>query len=82
MSPLERAALTVSVSGAIALALGLAFCSPAHSAQIVTTQSNAPWTIGQCDRAWGHGVIRARAVFNASSWNAGGWPLWNVTCWY
>ena len=46
---------------------------------VATTQARDPWSLSQCDKLVGRPVI---AVFNVSTWNAGGWPLWRVTCLY
>jgi hypothetical protein len=44
-----------------------------------TTQSREPWKIQQCDKLMKRPAV---AVFNVSTWNAGGWPLWRVLCAY
>jgi hypothetical protein len=45
----------------------------------VSTQSKEPWSLSQCDKKAGKKVI---AVFNQSTWNRSGYPLWRVVCVY
>jgi uncharacterized protein (UPF0333 family) len=48
-------------------------------AATVSTQSKEPWSLSQCDKKAGKKVI---AVFNQSTWNRSGYPLWRVVCVY
>lgn len=70
--------LTITI-GCVVAVIALGLCTKPARAATAQTQSRAPWTIGQCDRLtnW-----PARAVFNQSIWNRGGWPLWRVVCTY
>ena len=61
----------------VLIVLVLLLMSDPANAEIATTQSKNPWTLSQCDRLTGQ---RAQAVFNVSTWNKGGFPLWRVTC--
>lgn len=46
---------------------------------IASLQAAAPWALAQCDAFMG---MPAQAVFNTITWNAQGWPLWRIVCWY
>jgi hypothetical protein len=76
--PWERKLSLTIFAFALAMAFILGFCAKeADSATMATTQSREPWTIAQCDRLLDR---HARAVYNVSMWNRGGWPLWRVVC--
>lgn len=75
MTPLERAALVVSLAGIVVICAGLTLCSPAHAQSASGARSASPWTLADCDRV---GVLRAGSVFNVST----GARLWEPVCSY
>lgn len=75
--PWERKLALVFFCCSLGLALWMQSCT-VHAETYATAQSKEPWSIVQCDKLG----KRAVAVFNVSMWNAGGWPLWRVTCLY
>ena len=67
---------SVMVAGAVALFVA----APVKSAEVAVTQTKEPANTATKAREICPKGMRVRATMSQSIWNAGGWPLWRVTC--